>query len=67
VIAVVIASPVAWYFMDRWLQDFAYRISIGLWVFIVAGSLTLLIAFITIASQAIRAGVANPAKSLRTE
>jgi len=67
VIAMVIAAPVAWYFMDKWLQDFAYRISIGWWVFIVAGSLALLIAFITLASQAIKAGLANPAKSLRTE
>ncbi len=67
VIALVIATPVAWYFMNKWLQDFAYRISIGWWIFIVAGSLALLIAFITIAFQAVKAGIANPVKSLRTE
>jgi putative ABC transport system permease protein len=67
VLAVVIATPVAWYFMNKWLQDFAYRISIGWWVFIAAGSLAILIAFITIGFQAVRAGIANPVKSLRTE
>ena len=67
VIAMVIAAPFAWYFMDKWLQDFAYRISIGWWVFIVAGSLAVIIAFVTIGFQAVKAGVANPVKSLRTE
>ncbi len=66
-IALIIATPVAWYFMNKWLQDFAYRISIGWWIFIIAGSLALLIAFITIAFQAVKAGIANPVKSLRTE
>ncbi len=67
VIALVIAAPLAWYFMNKWLQDFAYRISIGWWVFILAGALAILIAFITIGFQAVRAGIANPVKSLRTE
>ena len=67
VAAIIIAAPLAWYFMNKWLQDFAYRISIGWWVFIAAGSLAIMIAFITIAMQAIRAAVANPVKSLRTE
>ena len=67
VVALVIAAPFAWYFMNRWLQDFAYRISIGWWVFIVAGSLAVIIAFLTIGFQAVKAGVANPVKSLRTE
>lgn len=66
-IALVIASPVAWYFMNNWLQDFAYRISVGGWVFIIAGSSAILIAFITIGFQALRAGLTNPVKSLRTE
>ncbi|HWC55094.1 MAG TPA: FtsX-like permease family protein, partial [Chitinophagaceae bacterium] len=66
-LALLIASPLAWYFMNKWLQNFAYRISIGWWVFIIAGSLALLIAFITISFQAIKAAVANPVKSLRTE
>jgi putative ABC transport system permease protein len=67
VIALIIAAPFAWYFMNKWLQDFAYRVSIGWWIFVVAGSLAVIIAFITIGFQAIRAGIANPVKSLRTE
>ncbi|MBC7947105.1 MAG: ABC transporter permease [Chitinophagaceae bacterium] len=67
IVALVIAAPVAWYFMDKWLQDFAYRINIGWWVFIVAGGVALTVAFITIAFQAIKAGIAKPVKSLRTE
>jgi len=67
IIALVIAAPLAWYFMNKWLQDFAYRISVEWWVFIAAGALAIMIAFITIASQALRAGIANPVKSLRTE
>jgi putative ABC transport system permease protein len=66
-IALIIASPVAWYFMNNWLQEFAYRISISWWVFIVAGSFSIVIAFITIGFQAIKAAIANPVKSLRTE
>ena len=66
-LAVLIASPVGWYFMDRWLQDFAYRITISWWVFAVAGVFVLLIAVVTISLQAIRAALANPVKSLRTE
>jgi putative ABC transport system permease protein len=67
IIALVIAAPVAWYFMHQWLQDFAYRINIGWWVFIVAGSLAVIIAFITIGFQAVKAGMANPVKALRSE
>jgi putative ABC transport system permease protein len=67
VIALVIAAPLAWYFMDKWLQDFAYRVSIGWWVFIIAGSLAIVIAFITIGFQAVKAGMANPVKALRSE
>ena len=67
VIALLIAAPLAWYFMHKWLQDFAYRISIGAWVFIAAGSLAIIIAFMTIGLQAVKAGIANPVKSLRTE
>jgi putative ABC transport system permease protein len=67
VIAIVLATPLAWYFMHRWLQDFAYRISIGWWVFIAAGSLAIIIAFITIGFQGVRAAIANPVKALRTE
>ncbi|HEV8284617.1 MAG TPA: ABC transporter permease [Chitinophagaceae bacterium] len=66
-ISVVVASPIAWYIMNKWLQDFAYRTNIGWMVFAVAGILALLIALITISFQAIKAAIANPAKSLRTE
>lgn len=66
-LALVIAIPLAWYFMHQWLGDFAYRISIGWWVFAVAGVLAMLIAFITISFQAIKAGIVNPVKSLRNE
>jgi putative ABC transport system permease protein len=66
-IALVIATPLAWYFMNQWLQDFANRIAIGWWIFLVAGSVSLLIAFVTIGYQAVKAGLRNPVKSLRTE
>ena len=66
-IAVVVASPLAWWAMNKWLQDFAYRINISWWVFLVAGVLALLIALLTVSFQAIKAAVVNPVKSLRTE
>jgi putative ABC transport system permease protein len=66
-IAFVIASPLAWYFMNKWLQDFAYRINIGWWVFFIAGASALLIALVTISFQAMKAALSNPVKSLRTE
>jgi len=66
-IALVIASPVAWYFMNKWLEDFAYRINISWWVFALAGLSAILIAVFTVSFQAIKAAVANPVKSLRTE
>jgi putative ABC transport system permease protein len=65
--ALLLASPVAWYAMDRWLQDFAYRIDISWWIFAVTGMVSLLIALLTVSFQAIRAAVSNPVKSLRTE
>ena len=67
VISAVIASPVAWFVMNRWLQDFAYRIHISGWIFAVAGLIALLIALITVSFQAIKAAMANPVESLRTE
>src|SRR3984957_6728842 len=66
-VAFVIASPITWFIMHRWLQDFAYRIDIEWWVFALAGALALVIALATISFQAIRAAVANPVKSLRSE
>ena len=65
--AFVIATPVAWYFMSKWLRDFAYRININWWIFLVTGVLAIIIALITVGFQAIKAAVANPVKSLRTE
>jgi putative ABC transport system permease protein len=67
VIAFIIASPIAWFVMHQWLQDFAYRINIEWWVFAIAGILAVAIALATISFQAIKAAVANPVKSLRTE
>jgi len=66
-LAILIASPLAWWGMHHWLNDFAYRISIQWWVFPAAGGLSIGIAFLTIGSQAIRAALANPVKSLRSE
>jgi putative ABC transport system permease protein len=66
-IAIVIASPIAYYFMQKWLQDFAYRIEISWWIFAVAGAISLLIALLTVSYQAIKAALMNPVKSLRTE
>jgi putative ABC transport system permease protein len=67
IIAFIIASPIAWFIMNNWLQNFAYRIDIGWWVFALAGILAVLVAFVTISFQAIKAAVTNPVKSLRTE
>ena len=66
-IAAIIAFPVAWWAMHNWLADFAYRVDIGWWVFVVAGVAALLIALLTISFQSIKAAIANPVKSLRTE
>lgn len=66
-LSIVIASPVAWYFMHKWLQDFAYKISINWWVFALAGGMSIIIAFITISFQAIKAALTNPVKTLRSE
>jgi ABC-type antimicrobial peptide transport system permease subunit len=67
IIASVIAFPVAWWAMHTWLNGFAYRVNIGWWVFVIAGIVALLIALLTISFQSIKAAIANPVKSLRTE
>jgi putative ABC transport system permease protein len=67
VLANIVAIPVAYYFMSKWLQDFAYRINISIWMFIIAGTITLIIALATISFQAIKAAVADPVKSLKYE
>lgn len=66
-IAIVIASPIAWYIMHNWLQSFYYRISIAWWVFALAGFLALLIAFVTLSLQSVKAALRNPVNSLRSE
>jgi putative ABC transport system permease protein len=66
-IAIVIATPVSWYVMNKWLQDFAYKTNIGWMVFAFAGMTAITIALVTISFQAIKAAIANPVKSLRTE
>ncbi|MBA3673890.1 MAG: ABC transporter permease [Chitinophagaceae bacterium] len=67
IIAAIIAFPIAWYAMNTWLQDFAYRTNISWWVFLIAGLLSAIIALGTISFQAIKAAISNPVKSLRTE
>jgi len=66
-IAFIIASPVAWFIMNNWLNDFAYRINISAWIFIAAGLTALIIALGTISFQAIKAALANPVRALRSE
>ncbi|MEO7047106.1 MAG: FtsX-like permease family protein, partial [Ferruginibacter sp.] len=67
IIASLIAFPVAWWAMNKWLEDFAYRISIQWWIFVLAGVIAILIALITVSVQAIKAALANPIESLRAE
>jgi putative ABC transport system permease protein len=66
-LAIIIASPVAWYIMHLWLQDFAYRVNISWWIFASAGLLSLIIVLPVIGFQTVRSAIANPANSLRTE
>jgi len=67
VIGFAISVPVAWYAMTRWLENFAYRIEVSLWVFVLAGSIALMIALITVSWQSIRSALANPVEALRYE
>ena len=66
-LSAIVAFPLAWWAMNSWLQDFAFRVNMGWWIFILAGASALLIALTTISFQAIKAAIANPIKSLRTE
>jgi putative ABC transport system permease protein len=66
-ISITIASPIALFAMNKWLQGFAYRINIQWWIIAVAGATAIFIAFITISFQSIRAAIANPVNSLRKE
>jgi len=67
VAAIVIGSPIAWWAMDQWLQNFVYRINISWWIFLAAGSAVILISLLTISLQSVKAAMANPVKSLRRE
>ncbi len=66
-IAILVALPLGWFAMDRWLEDFAYRINIPWWALLIAALLAVAIALITVSYQSIKAAIANPVKSLRTE
>ena len=66
-VAILIASPIAWWAMNKWLADFAYKIDIDWWVFVLAGAVAVAIAFVTVSVQSIRAALMNPVKSLRSE
>jgi putative ABC transport system permease protein len=63
----LLAVPLAWFAMDRWLQDFAYRIDLEWWVFALAGAMTILLAFLTVGSQSLKAAFTNPANALKSE
>ena len=66
-IAFLIAIPIGWFFINKWLQDFAYRIEMAWWLFLLAGTIAMLIAMLTIIFQAFKAAIDNPVNSLRTE
>jgi len=66
-IAIFIATPIAWYVADRWLQEFAYKITLKWWMFVGAGGIAIVIALITVSGQAVRAALANPVDALRNE
>jgi putative ABC transport system permease protein len=66
-ISFVIAAPIAWWAMNKWLGDFAFRTNISWWMFVLAGLLALAIALFTVGIQAFRAAITNPVRSLKTE
>ncbi len=66
-IAIVIASPIAWWAMNKWLEDFTYKVPISWWIFAIAGTISIIIALITVSFQSIKAAVANPIKALRSQ
>jgi putative ABC transport system permease protein len=66
-VAIVVASPLAYYFMQQWLKDFAYRIQVGWQFFALAGALALVVTFVTVGWQAVKAAVMDPVKALRSE
>jgi putative ABC transport system permease protein len=66
-ISFLIAVPISWYFMHRWLENFAYKTAMSWWIFILSGLITILIAFLTISWQGLKAATMNPVESLRDE
>ena len=64
-IALVVATPISWYLMNRWLQDFTYRINLDVWTFVVAGAITLIIAGCTVSYQNIKAALSNPVNAIQ--
>jgi putative ABC transport system permease protein len=66
-IAFIIATPVAWWTMNRWLEGFAYRIHLNWWMFALAGAIAMIVAMCTVSLQAVKGAIANPLKNLRTE
>jgi len=66
-ISILIATPIAWWVMNKWLQSFSYRVVISWWMFALAGAIAILIALITVSFQSIKAAIANPVNSLRSE
>jgi ABC-type antimicrobial peptide transport system permease subunit len=67
VVALLIASPIAYYFMNKWLQDYQLRTELSWWIFAAAGASAMFITLLTVSFQSIKAALANPVKSLRTE
>jgi putative ABC transport system permease protein len=67
VIAFIIAVPIAWYAMDKWLESFAYKVSIDVLIFLYAGATALVIAILTVSFESIKAAMGNPVNSLRSE
>jgi putative ABC transport system permease protein len=67
IIALLISTPLAWWMMNKWLHDFAYRIPLSWWIFVLAGVLAVVISFLTVGSQGFRAARVSPIKSLRNE
>jgi len=66
-LAIIIAIPMAWYVMDNWLGNYAYRIEINWWIFVIAGAVAIVIAMVTVSFQALKAALANPVDSLKNE
>jgi putative ABC transport system permease protein len=67
ILAIIIASPIAWFAMNKWLQNFAYPVTISWWIFALAGLLAIIIAFATLSFQSVKAALANPVNNLKTE